>query len=181
MEIDMNSEKKNRSKETAYLIRVIAAWILVLCWMAFIFAMSAETVEESKETSTSVSAGVAGSIVPDYEELPAEKQEETVASYDVTIRKLAHFCEFGLLGVLLYGAIMITRNTLKQNLLIAEGAAFIALLYAASDEIHQQFVPGRMSLLKDFAIDCLGALCGVLGLMLLLAVVELILKRKQKL
>lgn len=38
---------------------------------------------------------------------------------------------------------------------------FIAALYAASDEIHQLFVPGRSGQLSDVILDSAGALAGV--------------------
>ena len=38
---------------------------------------------------------------------------------------------------------------------------FIAALYAASDEIHQLFVPGRGGQLSDVILDSAGALAGV--------------------
>ena len=37
----------------------------------------------------------------------------------------------------------------------------IAALYAASDEIHQLFVPGRSGQLSDVILDSAGALAGV--------------------
>lgn len=37
------------------------------------------------------------------------------------------------------------------------------ILYAASDELHQYFVPGRACQLRDVVIDGLGVLIGVLA------------------
>jgi VanZ family protein len=39
---------------------------------------------------------------------------------------------------------------------------FLAVLYAATDEIHQTFVPGRSGRLTDVLIDAAGAAVGVL-------------------
>ncbi|MBQ9116712.1 MAG: VanZ family protein [Clostridia bacterium] len=176
----VNQPKPKEPLRKGYVIRVAVAWILVIAWMSFIFMFSAQPVEESSETSTNVSEGVAGTIEPGYNEMPPEVQEETVASYDIVIRKLAHFCEFGLLGVLFYGAVLITRNSIKRDWLIIEGSTIFVLIYAATDEIHQKYVPGRIAALKDFCIDCLGAVTGVVGLVALMWMIELILNKRKK-
>jgi VanZ family protein len=42
------------------------------------------------------------------------------------------------------------------------GLAFlIAVLYSATDELHQSFVPGRTPTLMDIGIDALGAVLGI--------------------
>lgn len=41
-------------------------------------------------------------------------------------------------------------------------ALFIAIVYAATDEFHQWFVPGRSAWLLDIGIDSLGAMLGLL-------------------
>ena len=38
----------------------------------------------------------------------------------------------------------------------------LCALYAASDELHQAFIPGRSPQLADVLIDCGGALAGIL-------------------
>src|SRR5262245_40255909 len=51
--------------------------------------------------------------------------------------KVAHFCEYGLLGFLVANAL----NQLKK--LTWERAWLFTLLFALSDEFHQSFIPGR--------------------------------------
>ena len=41
-------------------------------------------------------------------------------------------------------------------------ALLAAAVYAASDEIHQAFVPGRGPAVTDVLLDSAGALCGIL-------------------
>ena len=78
-------------------------------------------------------------------------------TYGQLIRKLAHFTEFMILGVL---AVSNCREYLKdQKILIP---LIFSAFYALSDEIHQLFVQGRYCSLKDVLIDSGGALCGIL-------------------
>ena len=59
--------------------------------------------------------------------------------------------------------------------------AFLATsLYAASDEFHQLFVPGRAGLVSDALIDSLGALLGVIVFILLVKLAQVLKSRKQK-
>lgn len=73
------------------------------------------------------------------------------------IRKLAHFTEFAVLGVISY----LNIKDLFKNRHVIFSLIFCAL-YAASDEIHQLFVPGRYCAVLDMGIDTCGALLGIL-------------------
>jgi VanZ family protein len=70
--------------------------------------------------------------------------------WDVVLRKLAHVAEYVILGVLLARA-------------AGRGWTAIALgsLYAASDELHQAYVPGRVGAPLDWALDTVGVVIGV--------------------
>lgn len=72
---------------------------------------------------------------------------------DFILRKIAHVLEFALLTVLLYRALPKPRHQHWQRFALA---ALLALAYAAIDEIHQGYVPGREPNPKDVAIDALG-------------------------
>jgi VanZ family protein len=75
--------------------------------------------------------------------------------WDLVLRKLAHGAEFALLSAL-------TVRWLGRVPL-----AFVAAsAYAATDELHQAFVPGRAASPVDWAIDTGGAAIGI-GLYLL--------------
>jgi VanZ family protein len=72
--------------------------------------------------------------------------------WDLVLRKLAHTAEFALLAALVLRA------------LGRFWPAFaLALAYAASDEIHQHFVRGRVGSPRDVAIDSAGILLGLLA------------------
>ena len=70
--------------------------------------------------------------------------------WDTILRKLAHTTEYAVLGALLVRA------------LGRPGPAFaLGVLYAASDELHQTFVPGRHGSPVDVAIDSVGIALGI--------------------
>jgi VanZ family protein len=73
-----------------------------------------------------------------------------LGTWDLVLRKLAHAAEFALLAALLLRAL--ARPWL---------AFLFALAYAASDELHQHFVRGRVGAPRDVAIDAGGALIGL--------------------
>ena len=75
-----------------------------------------------------------------------------LGTWNLVLRKLAHAVEFAILGALLVRAF---RHAWAA---IALGAA-----YAASDELHQHFVPGRQAALTDVVIDSIGVAVGVLA------------------
>jgi VanZ family protein len=74
-----------------------------------------------------------------------------LGGWDLVLRKIAHAAEYAILGALL------ARALGRPGVAFALGA-----LYAASDEVHQLFVPGRTGSPVDVAIDALGVLAGVL-------------------
>jgi VanZ family protein len=73
----------------------------------------------------------------------------------VGLDKLAHFAVYAVLGVLLSHAGL--RTAVPSGWLIALG-----VLYGASDEWHQFFVPGRTPEFADWVADACGVVAGVL-------------------
>lgn len=108
----------------------VVAWLLALGWMAVIFTLSAQS------------------------SFPL--QTETVL--DILLRKVGHFLEYALLGILLLRAL--TRSGIRggpaQLLALA-----LAGSYAMSDEVHQAFTPQRTPSAIDVGIDVLGSTAGV--------------------
>ena len=74
-----------------------------------------------------------------------------LGTWDLTLRKLAHVGEFALLGALLLRA-------LREEL----PALALGVAYAASDELHQHFVEGRLASPLDVLIDTVGVAIGIL-------------------
>jgi len=74
--------------------------------------------------------------------------------------KLAHASGYALLGLLVARAVAGGFPSPLDAHLAAISVA-ITVLYAASDEWHQRFVPGRTADLADLAADTVGALAAV--------------------
>lgn len=81
---------------------------------------------------------------------------ENIELLSFIIRKLAHFTEYLILGLLV--ANMFTKNNINNLYLIS---IILCIIYATSDEIHQLFVPGRACQLRDILIDSIGSITGI--------------------
>ncbi len=84
----------------------------------------------------------------------------------VTIDKLYHFVEYAILGGLLAMAFVNASPRRLPKQWRWGAAVVISILYGASDEWHQTFVPGRLATVADWVADALGAIVGVLGMYL---------------
>jgi len=72
---------------------------------------------------------------------------------DLVGRKVIHFSQNALLVFLWWRALR-TRMSVRNAALVA---LLITSAYAATDELHQTFVPGRHGSPVDWAIDTAGA------------------------
>ena len=84
----------------------------------------------------------------------------------LTIDKLYHFVEYAVLGGLLAIAFVKAKPAVVPSKLIWLVAMVLSILYGASDEWHQTFVPGRFATLADWVADVLGSIAGVLAVYL---------------
>ena len=125
------------------LIYLVLSWLLVLVILGFIFNLSAQDAEESKELSDSLVSKIFQWI-----ELYIDGE---------LIRKFAHMLEFTALSFSLYNGILATWELKKSPII----SLLITVICALGDEIHQIFVPGRAFQLSDILIDSIGAIIGV--------------------
>lgn len=117
--------------------------ILMLTWMILIFTMSSFDATESGEQSNFIVNIIVNVL-----------NISNLNILSLIIRKLAHFTEYFILGMLAYNLI---HNCNKKVYI----AIIICVLYAISDEFHQWFVPGRSCQLLDILIDSMGATLGI--------------------
>jgi VanZ family protein len=141
------TETRPRSRlNTSTILKILVfGWLPMLAWMAWIFYLS------------------------DQPSLP--RPGRRVGISDSMFDYSAHMATFGFLAILIWRAIK-TRPRFLPAWLTAQPkltAGIIAALYAASDEIHQRFVPGRWAKFSDWAVDVVG----IVGALLLIHFWEL--------
>jgi len=69
-----------------------------------------------------------------------------------------HLVSYGILALLLLWALPAGAARPRYRLALA---VLLAILYGASDEFHQSFVPGRSATAFDVVVDALGAILAV--------------------
>lgn len=138
---------------------------LVLLLMGLIFYFSAQTGAESGGSSGRLDSVFLRWLYPDFSEYSAQRQWDLFFLMDFIVRKSAHLLEYAALGFALrlhLQAVMRFRPIRRPQLL----AWWIGSLYAASDELHQLFTPGRAARPADVGIDSLGVILGALFFLL---------------
>ena len=98
--------------------------------------------------------------------LKPDISDQAVGRVQLVVRKTGHPSEFAILAVLFWYAWRKPLQNEQRPWRWSEAAAALALagLYAASDEIHQAFVPSRQAQVSDALIDITGAALGLLFL-----------------
>ncbi|WMJ76762.1 MULTISPECIES: VanZ family protein [unclassified Sedimentibacter] len=137
----------------------LIGWIPSLIWMGIIFMFSSQPASQSNDLSTGFTKFVfemLGKVLPFNVEISTIN--DFAVRFNHIARKSAHFCIYLILGLLVSGAL--TKNKYKGKLMLV--SLIICALYAAGDEFHQSFVPGRGCQLKDVFIDSAGAYTGIL-------------------
>jgi VanZ family protein len=141
-----------------YIIRTISLFLTILT-AAIIFSLSADTGEESGNLSAEFTEIIFSFLGVDKDTLTPYEYEEMMRKVEGVIRKLAHFSEYAVLGFTCGIFFRTYDHKLWLTMLFSLG---FCIPYAALDEWHQSFVPGRGPGIKDVMIDSSGAICGVL-------------------
>jgi hypothetical protein len=118
------------------LSRLASAWLPVLAWAALIFTLSS---------------------IPDL--------GTGLGGWDLAMRKAAHLVEYAILGALLFRALSVAARPLPAASTVL-WTWLIGATYAASDELHQHFVPGRQASAVDLIVDAVGVAVGVVAVRL---------------
>lgn len=169
--------RKAEEKFGMMLFRNLAG-ALAIVWMCVIFAFSAQPKEESGAVSASFTYHMVSSTRTFFHlDLSDARVKEISDAIEGFIRKVAHMAEFGIMSVLLYIWVGQWEMSFLRRGTTAVGATAI---YAATDEIHQLFVPGRAGRFSDVCIDSAGALVGVLVFALVVRVVKRLWARRLK-
>jgi VanZ family protein len=135
--------------------RFFKYWLPVMIWMTLIFGASTD-LGRPENTSRF--------IRPFLLWLNPKMPEETIEKVHFVIRKTAHFVEYSILGLLLWRLIHFDPACAGCRSREFWTALLVAALYAASDEFHQSFVPGREASVRDVLLDSCGAGFGLAAL-----------------
>ena len=134
-----------------HLTKTVFSYLLLVLWAAVIFSFSAQDAVSSTEQSNFILSLIAKITHIQIEENAFWMTAETI------VRKLAHFTIYLVLGFLAANAFRFNIN--RRLVLIS---VMFCLLYAATDELHQYFVPGRSCRVLDIIIDTSGGALGAL-------------------
>jgi|SRR5699024_1318146 len=128
------------------------AFILTISWMVLIFYLS----HQPASTSSKLSGSFVQVLFEIVSLFPIVIEGDTV---HFIVRKSAHFMAYFILGILIMHTV---RLFSRLSIFSIVNGFFITVLYAASDEFHQTFIPGRSGEIRDVLIDSAGSLTGIL-------------------
>jgi VanZ family protein len=131
---------------------ILWQWAPVIFWAALIFVFSTEIF------SGAHTGGIVEALLSQlFPRLPVNEVERI----HTLIRKLGHLSEYFVFALLLMRALRAETDypSPLQPILLS---VLLTVLYAASDEFHQSFVPSRSASVADVMIDAVGGICGAL-------------------
>src|SRR5580704_13500141 len=132
-------------------MRRLKLWWPALVWAVVISAFS---------TGVFTSENTSRIIIPLLRWLLPHASPETLSELHHLIRKSAHFIEYFILSLLVLRGIRAGRK--ESHLGWALVAIGIVGGYAALDEFHQSFVPGRTAAVTDVLLDTAGGVAAQL-------------------
>jgi VanZ family protein len=154
------------------------SWIPAIIVMIIIFAFSSKPADSSNESSMTV----ADHILSAYEtttqvQFDAKQRYQVLETMNMIVRKGSHFCEYALLAVTIAFHFFIHGLKGMRLLLLS---VTLSAMYAATDEYHQTFIPGRSGQFRDVMIDTSGATAGMLFFFVVLMIYHSYRNRKYK-
>ena len=157
------TNKKEKNSAKLYVTVFCSACLLLLYVLIFSFS------DQDGETSGSLSALVAEKCVAFLHSLTGGNWSEVMRAelalyFENPIRKMAHFAEYAVMGVLLT---VLWTQWLKPG----AGLYLLVILWvfvsASADEIHQLFVPGRYGCFADVLLDTFGGIFGMVFVLII--------------
>lgn len=134
----------------------LSFFLAAVAWALIISNFSSERFNSQKTTSF---------IEPILHKVSPSIESETVLFINLVIRKLAHFTEFGVFALLVFGVWAARESLWKIRWLVYSASItfFIALL----DEYHQSFTRTRSPSFGDSLVDLSGGITLLLILFLI--------------
>jgi VanZ family protein len=128
-------------------MRWLKLWGPAILWACAIWSFS---------TGTFTSEHTSRIIVPFLHWLLPHASEETLFLLHFLIRKSGHVMEYFILSLLVLRGLRAGRK--ESHLGWAVAAVAVVAIYAALDEFHQSFVPGRTPAVADVLLDTAGGI-----------------------
>ncbi len=151
--------KKNLiAKRILFIVMLLAAFYVIFNFSA-----------QDGEKSGNLSLKVTNFIVNLFSKVKNMDTSLRMHYVDPIIRKLAHFSIYCLVGFSVMGFWCTFDIKNKYKLLLS---ILLGVSYAASDEFHQSFVPGRGPSIRDVCIDSAGVLTGIFIMIFLILLFE---------
>lgn len=162
-----------------FLYLSILLWIAVISWMVLIFMLSSEPGHVSAMRSSETTELLNRYLGTDFS--------------DFFVRKMAHVVEYSILTFLSYSAFACTFRIFIKNAIIKRSSTdikdgfqinallsiWITVLFAAIDEYHQVFVPGRSGSVLDLFINISAGIAVLIVLKVLFVIARLIMSLKK--
>lgn len=140
--------------------RVSSVFLMVL-WMGLIFYFSSQSGEVSGEQSDMLKETLENNI-PYLGNIFEGMGSYWIVTY--ILRKTAHMFLYFVLTTISYIVMNFKYEDFNKSV---KKAVAISIIYAATDEIHQLYVPGRSGALSDVWIDSIGVFLSVIMISLI--------------
>jgi len=140
---------KNHKKLLLYLL-IIPAYLLM------IYILSHQTGHTSNEISEGIVRRVLGKL---FDITGNKLTSDKLDTINYIFRKFLHFTEYMILAMLFYSMLKNLPLSIHKRLLFS---VLPTVIYSASDELHQLYVPNRTGQVSDILLDSSGAIAGAL-------------------
>jgi VanZ family protein len=125
-------------------------WLPAISWLGLIFWFSTETF--SDDHTASMMKGILTFLFPAI-------SDEAFLLIHIFLRKAAHVTEYFVLSLLLFRAFR-GGSGASWNWRWSFFSLVVVVLWTATDEFHQSFVPARTASIADVGIDITGGILG---------------------
>ncbi len=147
-------------------IKRIILLILTIIWIITVFSFSNEEASKSKITSGRIAAKI---VELTNKGISKQEKIKKVKELQHIVRKTAHVTLYTIGGVLLFLFCNTYDIGLKKKIIYA---IIVGGSYAAFDEIHQSFVPGRGPQFSDVILDTTSVAFGIIVVLMVLNLIK---------
>lgn len=136
-------------------MKKILSYILFLFWLFIIFYLSNQPGNISGGESSHLIYNTLNILYSIFH-LDPSNLNDIVNIIHNPLRECMHGLEYLILAIFTMN--LLFQNKIKENKIVI--SILFCFIYAATDEIHQLFIPGRSFEYFDIAMDMIGSLLG---------------------